>query len=96
MARRDIPVLLIGNKSDLESMREVTSAEAQQLAEHNGFEYLETSAKMGDNVSDGFSEMGRKILDQQKSRTLANNTNGTPNFDGEKPKTQEHHCCVLM
>lgn len=48
--RQDIVKILIGNKKDLESQRQVTTAEAKQFAESLGMKYLETSAKDGLNI----------------------------------------------
>ena len=53
------PFVLIGNKSDLEDMREVSTAEAERLAELNGVHYLETSAKTRVNVEEAFSQLVR-------------------------------------
>ncbi|KAG7468786.1 Ras-related Rab-14 [Solea senegalensis] len=38
-------IILIGNKADLESQRDVTYEEAKQFAEENGLLFLEASAK---------------------------------------------------
>lgn len=38
-------ILLIGNKSDQEALREVQKAEAENFASENGIAYIETSAK---------------------------------------------------
>ena len=43
-------ILLIGNKSDLESEREVKYEDGKQFAEANNLIFFETSAKTGDNV----------------------------------------------
>ncbi len=48
--RQDIVKILIGNKKDLESQRQVTTVEAKQFAESLGMKYLETSAKDGLNI----------------------------------------------
>lgn len=37
-------IFLIGNKSDLESTREVTYEEAKQFADENGLTFVEASA----------------------------------------------------
>ena len=42
-------VVLIGNKSDLEELREVSTEEAQSYAEINNMAYFETSAKLSVN-----------------------------------------------
>lgn len=45
-----IPLLLVGNKSDLEERRQVTVEEARGKAEEWGVQYVETSAKTRANV----------------------------------------------
>uniref|UniRef100_A0A914E413 Uncharacterized protein n=1 Tax=Acrobeloides nanus TaxID=290746 RepID=A0A914E413_9BILA len=42
---KDIPLLLVGNKKDLQKCREVTYYEGQQLAESWNVDFIETSAK---------------------------------------------------
>jgi len=55
------PVILVGCKCDLSQQREVSSLEAKSLAELYGFEYIETSAKNGTNVSELFESIGKNI-----------------------------------
>lgn len=45
-----IPLLLVGNKSDLEDRRQVSVDEARGKAEEWGMQYVETSAKTRANV----------------------------------------------
>ncbi|EDX05034.1 GD23961 [Drosophila simulans] len=54
-------IFLIGNKSDLESTREVTYEEAKEFADENGLMFLEASAMTGQNVEEAFLETARKI-----------------------------------
>ena len=57
-------IMLIGNKSDLESRRAVSKEEGEQFArEHNLF-YLETSAKTAANVEEAFVSTARDIYDK--------------------------------
>lgn len=43
-------IMLIGNKSDLEHRRQVSTAEGEAFAQENGLIFLETSAKTAANV----------------------------------------------
>lgn len=54
MHDNNIIIILIGNKLDLESDREVEYAEASHCATQNGAKYFETSAKTGENITDLF------------------------------------------
>ena len=68
---KTMPLILIGNKSDLVSdWREVSSQESIALAEELGCEFIETSAKDGTNVEKAFCDLVRKARlseGQQKS-----------------------------
>uniref|UniRef100_A0A1I8GAT8 Ras-related protein Rab-14 n=1 Tax=Macrostomum lignano TaxID=282301 RepID=A0A1I8GAT8_9PLAT len=63
-------IFMIGNKSDLDSQRDVTFEEAKKFAEDNGLVFLECSAKTGENVEDAFLETARKIYENILSGVL--------------------------
>lgn len=58
--KKTIPMILLGNKVDLE--REVEVEEAEDLATRLSCEYLETSAKTGINVEEAFEKIARACL----------------------------------
>ena len=57
-SRADIPMLLIGNKSDLVNERIVSESDIKAFSQKFGLYYLETSAKSGEKVSDCFAVLG--------------------------------------
>ncbi len=61
----NIPLLIIGNKADLEDLRAVTQEEAKQFAQQNGVVYTETSAKTGENVNDVFAALTQFMTELQ-------------------------------
>ncbi|XP_073848672.1 uncharacterized protein [Musca autumnalis] len=58
----NIVILLVGNKKDLEEARDVAFSEASTFAQENELNFLETSAKTGENVEEAFLECSKTIL----------------------------------
>lgn len=50
----NIIVILIANKLDIKSKREVSTKEGKEYAKLKGYQYYETSAKTGSGVNDAF------------------------------------------
>ena len=59
------PMILIGNKQDLASDREVSYDDAKKLADSWNIDYLETSAKTNFNCKEAFESMAIKIYESQ-------------------------------
>lgn len=58
----DVPMILVGNKCDLEDERIVSKEQGMNLARHfNNCEFLETSAKAKINVNEIFCNLVRQI-----------------------------------
>ena len=51
--------VLCGNKSDLESERQVTKDEGSELAKKLNIPFIETSAKTGDKITEAFETLVR-------------------------------------
>jgi len=56
---------LIGNKIDLADQRQVSSDEGKALADKYEADYFEVSALTGENVTNAFTCVGRKLLDSR-------------------------------
>lgn len=57
-----VQLLLIGNKLDLESQRQVPTERAQEWAQKLDIPFLETSAKDATNVEQAFTRMVEQLL----------------------------------
>nr|XP_036215838.1 ras-related protein Rab-14 isoform X1 [Bactrocera oleae] len=97
-------IFLIGNKSDLESTREVTYEEAKEFADENGLMFLEASAMSGQNVEEAFLETARKIYQNIQEGRLDLNASesgvqhrpsqpGRTSLTNEAPNTKDQCSC---
>jgi Ras-related protein Rab-1A len=86
-ANQNVPMLLVGNKADCAQHREVSSEEAEALAERLGCAYKETSAKDDSAVDNSFEYLVDQCLEQRLKNqldrtkpqpTFANRTRGVP------------------
>lgn len=69
-----IVVMLIGNKSDLEQSRQVSTFDGTNLAKRLGLSFLETSALDASNVDESF----RQVLEEIYSRSAASTPQSQP------------------
>ncbi|CAD8195891.1 unnamed protein product [Paramecium octaurelia] len=63
-------MILVGNKTDLESKRQVATEEGQQLATEQNILFIETSAKAGYHVDDTFFMISKEIIQKLKSNQI--------------------------
>lgn len=74
-----ITIMLIGNKCDLESKRQVSKEEGEEFARTHGLLFMETSAKTAQNVDDAFLRTANAIYDNvQKNVIDASVVSGKP------------------
>ncbi|CAI6100965.1 hypothetical protein V2G26_021479 [Clonostachys chloroleuca] len=72
------PIIVVGNKCDLEGERAVLIEEGEQLARQFGCRFIETSAKSGANVEKAFYDIVREIREYERDSTSdAGDVNGT-------------------
>ena len=72
-----VPIVLVGNKCDLEDERQVSTEEAQCVADKFGIPFLEVSAKTNHNVDKMFETIVSEIV--EPSKHVINNDNSNPN-----------------
>ncbi len=81
---RSFPVILIGNKCDLQNSRMVTYEEASSQAAKWKYAYIETSAKIKTNVDKAFSEIFINIKDLKEGKKLmGKSTENVPKLSKE-------------
>lgn len=78
-----ITIMLIGNKCDLESKRQVSREEGEAFAKANGLVFMETSAKTAQNVDEAFLRTATTIYENvQKGIIDPSVVSGKPNGGG--------------
>jgi len=90
------PMLILGNKIDLEQQREVSTTEASELAKSWDVPFLETSAKTRVNVDEAFDKLVKEIkhfevVEQGQAGTGSKrNSTTTP-----RAKRKKRRCVIL-
>ena len=80
-ADKNIVIILIGNKSDLENQRAVPTEDAKEFAQKEGLFFLETSALEATNVETAFLTVLTEIFNIVNKKNLVageNQGNGNP------------------
>ncbi|GAA6059723.1 hypothetical protein JCM10212_000251 [Sporobolomyces blumeae] len=95
------PVIVVANKSDLESERQVDKSEGEALARQFGCRFIETSAKARLNVDEAFQELVREIRrynkDPSAGRPGAGQPNSQPHQFQQEESSQAGCCsCVIL
>lgn len=95
--------MLVGNKCDLENIRDVSVEEGKSLAEAEGLFFMETSALDSTNVKKAFeivireiyNNVSRKVLnsDTYKAELSVNRVSLVDNGTNGSKKNQNYSCC---
>ncbi|ONK75592.1 uncharacterized protein A4U43_C03F18520 [Asparagus officinalis] len=75
-ADKNIVIMLVGNKSDLEDQRQVSLDDAKEFAQKEGLFFLETSALESTNVEPAFMTVLTEIFNIVNKRTLVSDGQG--------------------
>lgn len=66
----NFPMMLLGNKSDLNQQRQVYEQQGREVASNNNMLFFETSAKDGGNVVPAMEEFVRVILERSQDKLM--------------------------
>ena len=80
-----VPIILVGNKTDLKDQRVISGDEANALAHTWGVTYIETSAKTRYNVDQIYYDLVVQVKERKEA------TNGTH----QKKKKKKKKCVIL-
>merc|ERR1712196_469399 len=97
----NIVVTLVGNKSDLRHLRDVTTEEAREFAQKHNLSFIETSALGGENVDKAFQNILTEIFTYVKDHTNDQPGSAVPptatvtlDDNSSQPATQQKKDCA--
>ena len=99
-ASKDVSVILVGNKCDLENYRKITKEMGEEKAKTLKCPFFETSAKTNISINDIFEEMTNNIYEKNASKIeednieiVHENENKATNLNQEEEKKESKGCC---
>ena len=101
-AEEKISIVLIGNKTDLEDQRKITTEQGKEKAEFYKLAFIETSALNGDNIEKAFNELitdvyknHHELFEKQAKVELTDKAIDLENVDQNKENKEEtkKFCC---
>jgi small GTP-binding protein len=88
----NLPVIICGNKCDLEDKRTVSKEEGQELAQRLSATFIETSARNNTNVDKAFMTLVAKMREMEKRTPQP----GQKSAKGKGKKDRQHQPCLLF
>jgi small GTP-binding protein len=67
-------IIIVGNKCDLVEEREVSREEIDKFIEMNKYIYFECSAKQGDNIDEMFTNLAKRLYEENKNNKYNHRT----------------------
>jgi len=81
--------VVMGNKYDMTENRQVDANTAQGFCNRHGFQFFETSAKTGFQVSDAFEHIGKKGVEKSDKQAQFAAAGATLNIDDDLNDAEE-------
>ncbi|MES1901924.1 MAG: hypothetical protein MHPSP_000144 [Paramarteilia canceri] len=88
-----MPLLIIGNKSDLEHLRKVETNAGKNLASKYDAGFMEVSAKTGENVNEAFMAILEKTIEYRKSMNLHRIKTSNQDIKKAMSNMEDSNCC---
>ncbi|GAB7338896.1 hypothetical protein MBLNU457_5578t1 [Dothideomycetes sp. NU457] len=88
----DVIIVLVGNKTDLNDKREVTTQAGEEEAKKHGLLFIETSAKVGYNVKPLFKRIAQALPGMEGENREQTNTMIDVNIDPKREPEASQAC----
>jgi small GTP-binding protein len=92
-----VPIVVIGNKSDLEEERGVSREEGKRFAKQIRASFFETSARFGTNIDIAYRDLVNQVLLTRKGENnYENQTNEGEEILRKQNKKKQNKYCIMM
>ncbi|KAJ1331671.1 Ras-related protein Rab-6A [Microdochium nivale] len=88
----DVIIVLVGNKTDLNDKREVTTQQGEDEAKKNDLMFVETSAKLGHNVKNLFRRIAQALPGMEGTDPASQVTSQMIDVKTTPQNTQQEGC----
>ena len=88
-----IPIVIVGNKSDLEKLRIVKYEEGKEFADKHNYHFYEVSAKTGQNVKEAFYDIFEQLYELFEEEITGKKNVSTSSQLTKKNKVKKKGCC---
>jgi small GTP-binding protein len=88
-----VPLIVVGNKCDLEDKRAVPTATGEELAKKEELIFLETSAKTNTNIEAAFEEVSKKLIEDAASKPKVEGPKQISLKTEDGPAKKKKKCC---
>ena len=92
---KGLPIILIGNKTDLEENREVSKEEGNEFAKkiNEEIEFYEASCKTGENIKEAIRFLVEKIYKKYQGKNMAEESIIIKKENKNKNNKKDKKCC---
>ncbi len=93
----ELKIIILGNKSDLTNIREISKEEISEFIKTNNYKVIETSAKTGEGIKEAFEDLVDLILENKTEDEIYNLY--CPNYDkrlllnNQNDENSNAQCC---
>ena len=87
------PIILLGNKSDLNDKRMIKKEVGEDFAENEGIKFYETSCKTGENVEKAINDLVKQIYEKSHSNPNGKDNNNFQITGDNNKENRRTNCC---
>ena len=88
-----IPIIILGNKIDMDDMRDIKKEDANKFANENKYKYFETSAKTGEGVDEAIRYLVNQVMIQKGRNDDGKEERNSVKIEGNKGDNQKKKGC---